>query len=84
MLQEHFAIGAKDWKGVHGMTIHKSKGKEFDQVIVYGNRPVVTQPDGYTETATMFPESLGCGPQKNHTIAILQSDRGCRLAVIDC
>jgi ATP-dependent exoDNAse (exonuclease V) beta subunit len=34
LLQEHFAIGAKDWKGVHVMTIHKSKGKEFDQVIV--------------------------------------------------
>jgi hypothetical protein len=30
------------------------------------------------------PQSLGSGPQKNHTIAILQSDRGCRLAVIDC
>jgi DNA helicase-2/ATP-dependent DNA helicase PcrA len=35
LLQEHFAIGAKDWKGVHVMTIHKSKGKEFDEVIVY-------------------------------------------------
>jgi DNA helicase-2/ATP-dependent DNA helicase PcrA len=35
LLQEHFAIGAKDWKGVHVMTIHKSKGKEFDEVAAY-------------------------------------------------
>jgi hypothetical protein len=27
--------------------------------------------------------SLGGGPQKNHTIAVCQGDRGCCLAVID-
>ncbi|EPM45244.1 putative ATP-dependent helicase, partial [Pseudomonas syringae pv. actinidiae ICMP 19073] len=35
LLQEHFAEAQKDWRGIHLMTIHKSKGKEFDEVIVY-------------------------------------------------
>lgn len=35
LLQEHFATSTKDWRGLHVMTIHKSKGKEFDEVIVY-------------------------------------------------
>jgi DNA helicase II / ATP-dependent DNA helicase PcrA len=38
LLQEHLFSGAKDWKGVHVMTIHKSKGKEFDEVIIYEGR----------------------------------------------
>ncbi len=25
----------KDWKGLHLMTMHKSKGKEFTEVILY-------------------------------------------------
>jgi len=35
LIQEHFSAGLKTWKGVHVMTIHKSKGKEFDEVIIY-------------------------------------------------
>jgi DNA helicase-2/ATP-dependent DNA helicase PcrA len=35
LLQEHFAASIKDWRGVHVMTIHKSKGKEFEEVIIY-------------------------------------------------
>jgi DNA helicase-2/ATP-dependent DNA helicase PcrA len=35
LLQEHFSTSIRDWKGVHVMTIHKSKGKEFDEVIIY-------------------------------------------------
>jgi DNA helicase-2/ATP-dependent DNA helicase PcrA len=35
LLQEHFAASTRTWKGVHVMTIHKSKGKEFDEVIIY-------------------------------------------------
>jgi DNA helicase-2/ATP-dependent DNA helicase PcrA len=34
-MQEHFAAAQKDWRGIHLMTIHKSKGKEFDEVIIY-------------------------------------------------
>jgi len=35
LLQEHFAAAQKDWRGIHLMTIHRSKGKEFDEVVVY-------------------------------------------------
>lgn len=35
LMQEHFAAAQKDWRGIHLMTIHKSKGKEFDEVIIY-------------------------------------------------
>lgn len=35
LLQEHFAASTKLWTGIHVMTIHKSKGKEFDEVIIY-------------------------------------------------
>ncbi len=35
LLQEHFAASTKVWQGIHVMTIHKSKGKEFDEVLIY-------------------------------------------------
>ena len=35
LLQDHFQAVTKDWKGLHLMTMHKSKGKEFTEVILY-------------------------------------------------
>ncbi len=35
LLQEHFSASTKIWTGIHVMTIHKSKNKEFDEVIIY-------------------------------------------------
>lgn len=35
LLQEHFSASIRVWTGVTVMTIHKSKGKEFDEVIVF-------------------------------------------------
>jgi DNA helicase II / ATP-dependent DNA helicase PcrA len=35
LLQEHFSAATRVWTGVNVMTIHKSKGKEFDEVIVF-------------------------------------------------
>ncbi|WP_144941807.1 UvrD-helicase domain-containing protein [Paenibacillus sp. 32O-W] len=38
LLQEHFSSSNKVWIGVNVLTIHKSKGKEFDEVIIYEGR----------------------------------------------
>jgi DNA helicase-2/ATP-dependent DNA helicase PcrA len=38
LLQEHFSAALRDWKGIHVMTIHKAKGKEFGEVIIYEDR----------------------------------------------
>ena len=35
LVQEHFSASVKQWKGINVMTIHKSKGKEFDEVLIY-------------------------------------------------
>lgn len=35
LTQEHFSMSSKTWQGVNVMTIHKAKGKEFDEVIIY-------------------------------------------------
>lgn len=35
LLQEHFSMASREWKGIFVMTIHKSKGKEFDEVIIW-------------------------------------------------
>lgn len=35
LMQEHFSSSTKTWDGVNVMTIHKAKGKEFDEVIIY-------------------------------------------------
>jgi len=35
LTREHFSASTKKWRGVQVMTIHKSKGKEFSEVIIY-------------------------------------------------
>lgn len=35
LVEEHFSASLKEWRGIHVMTIHKSKGKEFSEVIIY-------------------------------------------------
>lgn len=38
LVQEHFSASLKNWKGIHVMTFHKSKGKEFSEVVIYEGR----------------------------------------------
>lgn len=35
LTQEHFVASMNTWKGLHVMTMHKAKGKEFDEVIIF-------------------------------------------------
>ncbi len=47
-IHEHFVAKSQEPRGVHVMTIHKSKGKEFDEVVVYEGihaDRIVRQPD---------------------------------------
>lgn len=44
--QEHFSMASRSWEGTFVMTLHKSKGKEFDEVIIWEDqyRPI-SRPD---------------------------------------
>jgi DNA helicase-2/ATP-dependent DNA helicase PcrA len=46
--QEHFSMSQRKWSGVLVMTLHKSKGKEFDEVIIWDEQysPIV-RPNAY-------------------------------------
>lgn len=35
LTQEHFAMSSRKYNGIYVMNIHKSKGKEFDEVIIW-------------------------------------------------
>jgi DNA helicase-2/ATP-dependent DNA helicase PcrA len=35
LLQEHFSTSTTEWRGINVMTMHKSKGKEFNEVFIY-------------------------------------------------
>ena len=38
LLQEHFSTGTHEIRGIYVMTIHKAKGKEFDEVVIFEGR----------------------------------------------
>jgi len=44
-VQEHFIAAQTDYRGLHIMTLHKSKGKEFDEVFIWEDyyNPLVRQ-----------------------------------------
>ena len=35
LVQEHFSSSTRMWSGINVMTIHKAKGKEFDEVFIF-------------------------------------------------
>lgn len=45
LVQEHFSMANRTWKGIFVMNIHKCKGKEFDEVIIWEEpyRPIVRE-----------------------------------------
>ena len=38
LLQEHFSMSNRSYHGIFVMTLHKSKGKEFDEVIIWEDK----------------------------------------------
>lgn len=71
LLQEHFATSTKDFSGVHVMTMHKSKGKEFDEVICYEGtfqgRYVRADADEGRRRQALFSLRVGVTRSKAHT-----------------
>ncbi|SJZ77903.1 DNA helicase-2 / ATP-dependent DNA helicase PcrA [Sediminibacterium ginsengisoli] len=50
LLQEHFSMSNRKWNGIFIMTIHKSKGKEFDEVIIWEDEFKRLVPNNANET----------------------------------
>jgi DNA helicase-2/ATP-dependent DNA helicase PcrA len=38
LVQEHFSMSTRNYSGIFVMTMHKSKGKEFDEVIIWEDK----------------------------------------------
>lgn len=51
LLQEHFSMANRDYRGIYIMTLHKSKGKEFDEVVIWDDRQSAIVPFNPTPTA---------------------------------
>lgn len=81
LLQEHFAVAQKDWRGIHLMTIHKSKGKEFDEVIIYDGRfqRIARKPDDQKACAQdLLALRVGVTRAIRRTTILTPKDDPCR------
>ncbi len=63
LVQEHFSASIKEWRGIHVMTIHKSKGKEFNEVIIYegAHNGKIVWPDADERTSAQARLTLRVG-----------------------
>ncbi len=80
LTQEHFAMSTKKWDGVNVMTIHKSKGKEFDEVIIYEgfyNNRIVSKPE-YIEQSRLNLR-VAVTRAKKHAVIITPENDPCPL-----
>lgn len=80
LTQEHFSMSTRKWSGVNVMTIHKSKGKEFDAVIVYEGRyqnRIISKPER-REQATLNLR-VAVTRAKEHTYILTPNDDPCSL-----
>ena len=80
LTQEHSSMSTRKWSGVNVMTIHKSKGKEFDAVIVYEGRyqnRIISKPER-REQATLNLR-VAVTRAKEHTYILTPNDDPCSL-----
>ena len=80
LTQEHFSMSTRKWSGVNVMTIHKSKGKEFDAVIIYEGRyqnRIISKPER-REQATLNLR-VAVTRAKEHTYILTPNDDPCSL-----
>ena len=80
LTQEHFSLNTKRWNGISVMTIHKSKGKEFDVVIVYEGRyhnKIVSSPE--RKEQAILNLRVAVTRAKEHTYILTPDDEPCLL-----
>lgn len=80
LTQEHFSLSTRKWNGINVMTIHKSKGKEFDVVIVYEGRyqnKIVSSPE--REEQAILNLRVAVTRAKEHTFIFTPKDDPCSL-----
>lgn len=80
LTQEHFSLSTKKWSGINVMTIHKSKGKEFDVVIVYEGRyqnKIVSSPE--RKDQAILNLRVAVTRAKEHTFIFTPEDEPCSL-----
>ena len=80
LTQEHFSMSTRKWSGVNVMTIHKSKGKEFDAVIVYEGRyqnRIISKPERREQAILNL--RVAVTRAKEHTYILTPDDDPCSL-----
>lgn len=80
LTQEHFAMSTKRWSGVNVMTIHKAKGKEFDEVIIYEglyHNRIVSKADRIDQARLNL--RVAVTRAKMHTLILTPADDPCPL-----
>ena len=80
LTQEHFAMSTRRWSGVNVMTIHKAKGKEFDEVIIYEglyHNRIVSKPDRVDQARLNL--RVAVTRAKNHTLILTPVKNPCPL-----
>lgn len=82
LLQEHFIAAQTSYKGVHVMTLHKSKGKEFDEVFIwedYHNPVVHPESDEKQLNESRYLLRVGATRAREKTTFLTVASRPCIL-----
>jgi len=82
LLQEHFIAAQTSYKGVHIMTLHKSKGKEFDEVFIwedYYNPLVHQKSDGKQLNESRYLLRVGATRAREKTTFLTVASQPCIL-----
>ena len=73
-------MSTKRWSGVNVMTIHKAKGKEFDEVIIYEglyHNRIVSKPDRVDQARLNL--RVAVTRAKKHTLILTPVEAPCPL-----
>jgi DNA helicase-2/ATP-dependent DNA helicase PcrA len=71
--QDQLLSGGSEPKGIHVMTLHKAKGKEFDAVVIFddaNNSPLVLREDAHPHTRSRRLLRVGITRAKHHVLLL--------------